>query len=141
MAPIVEQLQRIVVVDTRKEAEVKAIFPGAFPGAKLVAVREKPPAVVEETELVEVEAGDDDLRNDPSLDAGIRDQLQTWEPRLLELGWPARRLWGQFWPNLPERPRGLASVLQPGDRLVSADDKWIHFIRRNGTSGRLSEEG
>jgi hypothetical protein len=86
-------------------------------------------------------AGSGGPRNDSSLDAGIRDQLKVWGPRLIEIGWPPGRIWnGDFRPHSDGKPRGLASILQPGDRLVSADDQWIYFIKRDGTSAKFSRE-
>ena len=85
-------------------------------------------------------SNDDDPRNDSGLDAGIRDQLEVWQPRLMEVGWTAQRLWGRFRPHSDGKSLGLASILQPGDRIVCADDQWIHFIKRDGTSAKFPKE-
>ena len=55
---------------------------------------------------------------DPEIEAEL---TRIW-PLAEALGWSYERIWNvHFWPNTAEHPRGLASILQPGDDLQLGD--------------------
>jgi hypothetical protein len=63
---------------------------------------------------------------DHHLDAAIGAAILEIERKALSLGWEYERLWNpDFWPHNTERPRGLASVLSPGDELVEVTRDFI----------------
>ncbi len=51
----------------------------------------------------------------PLIPQGVRAMIEAIEPEARRLGWPAELLWNsEFW----DSPRGLASILDPDDRIV-----------------------
>jgi len=52
------------------------------------------------------------------IDIAVGSQICLIEDEALSLGWTLQRLWNsRFWPHTAKNPRGLASVLQPGDSI------------------------
>jgi hypothetical protein len=115
-----------------------------FPKAQLVGVREvngaAAVAVEPANEPEPAEAADP--RNDPRIDPTIRCEIERWEPQLIALGWALERIWNsEFWPHTAEQPRGLASVLQRGDRIRFADNHHAHIIKCDGSQQRFPKDG
>jgi hypothetical protein len=70
-----------------------------------------------------------DRRLDPSIESEIK--LIEWEA--LRLGWTRDRLWNsRFWPHSFDHPRGLASILEAGDRIVEVTSDYIAIRRGDG---------
>jgi len=68
-----------------------------------------------------------DLRIPPE----VADEIRRIETEAYRLGWRPERLWNRdFWPHTRDRPRGLASVLGPGDRITEIDSEHISIERR-----------
>ena len=120
--------------------QVKAVFPEA----KLVGVQQvngaATVAVEPSNEPEPAEAADP--RNDPRIDPSIHYELHNWERQLVALGWSLERIWnGDFWPQAADHPRGLASVLQRGDRIQFADNNFAHILKRDGSRQRFPKDG
>src|SRR6266849_5865671 len=72
----------------------------------------------EEDEIDRV-ARDDGWRPPTEIPPAIAAKIKCIEPRALALGWSPGRLWNfAFWPHRHDEPRGLASVINEGDRIV-----------------------
>jgi hypothetical protein len=53
------------------------------------------------------------------IDISVGAAILEIEDQALTLGWSWDRLWNpRFWPHSGEQPRGLASMLQPGDTIT-----------------------
>lgn len=56
---------------------------------------------------------------DAHIPAAVATEIRRIEAEALALGWRAERLWRRtFWPHTHLDPRGLASVIDAGDRLI-----------------------
>jgi hypothetical protein len=75
--------------------------------------------------------------DDPKIHVDVREEIERWEPQLRAMGWSEERIWRPFWPHSAEHPRGLASILGPGDRIRFCDPDFIWLIKRDGTEGKI----
>jgi hypothetical protein len=101
-----------------------------------------PPA--ENSDQVDVAGGDDvqhypdnNLRDVPeesgSIDPGIAAQIQMNEAFALRAGWTHDLLWNsQFW----AKPRGLAAVMDRGDRIAVIDPSYIEIEKADTARSR-----
>jgi hypothetical protein len=61
-------------------------------------------------------------RDDPQLNEQVRFEIERWWPQMRLMNWSEERIWRRtFWPHIAEHPRGLASVLEPGDQIRFVD--------------------
>ena len=66
-----------------------------------------------------------DSRN-PIIGSSVRAKLEAIEVEARAKGWPAELLWNSnFW----DRPRGLASLLDPGDEIGSVTADYIEILK------------
>jgi hypothetical protein len=80
-------------------------------------------------------------RDDPQIPVQVHEEILRWEPQLRIMGWSQERIWRQtFWPHTAEHPRGLASVLEPGDQIRFVDRDWVHIHKRDGLYQRFRKE-
>jgi hypothetical protein len=81
-------------------------------------------------------------RDRPKIHVDLREELERWEPQLRALGWSVDRIWRRsFWPHSTDHPRGLASILDVGDRILFADEAHVWLMRRDGTQQKLPRDG
>lgn len=67
-------------------------------------------------------------------------EISRIEALALSLGWRRDRLWsGEFWPS-SEQPRGLPSILEPGDRLVEVESAFMTIEKHDGKRLRFRRE-
>jgi hypothetical protein len=72
------------------------------------------------------------------IDATIGAAILEIEPLALALGWTYERLWNpHFWPHSAEHPRGLASVMSPGDELAEVTRDFIVIHETDGQCQRF----
>jgi hypothetical protein len=75
-----------------------------------------------------------ELPDDPAqreIDPGIVAEIERIEGQALALGWSRERLWNSnFW---HPRPRGLAAVMDAGDRIVEVTGDYIAIERPQAT--------
>jgi hypothetical protein len=65
-------------------------------------------------------------------------EIARIESEALRLGWRRERLWNaSFWPNSTAQPRGLASVLDPGDRIAEVTSEFALIEKSNSRGDRL----
>jgi hypothetical protein len=82
-----------------------------------------------------------DWRDDPQIPVQVHEEILRWEPQLRIMGWIQERIWRRtFWPHTAEHPRGLASVLEPGDQIRFVDCDWVHIHKRDGSYQRFGKE-
>jgi TubC N-terminal docking domain len=68
----------------------------------------------------------------------IASQIKRIESQAFALGWRSERLWNfQFWPDRGGQPRGLASVMDPGDRVVEITREFVLIEKSNSRRDRL----
>lgn len=71
------------------------------------------------------------------IDTTIGAAILEIEHKALAAGWTYERLWNpNFWPHSAEHPRGLASVLSPGDAL-EVTREFIVIHKRDGQDQRF----
>jgi hypothetical protein len=59
----------------------------------------------------------------------VRVELERIWPDARRLGWCRERIWNpSFWPHSIAEPRGLASILQPGDVITEVSETWITIL-------------
>jgi hypothetical protein len=69
--------------------------------------------------------------------AAIASEIRRIESQALVLGWHRERLWNhRFWPHRAGKPRGLASVLDPGDRIIEVTADFILIEKSNSLRDR-----
>jgi hypothetical protein len=122
--------------------QVKSVFPEA----RLIAVRDTSTAVATAVAVKEArdEPADDGKKEDPraAIDPAVCYELDNWERQLVAMDWPTERIWNHdFWPHRKKSPRGLASVLQRGDRIQFADNNFVHILKRDGSRQRFPKDG
>jgi|SRR5271155_3754172 len=65
-------------------------------------------------------------------------EIARIESEAVELGWSRERLWnGAFWPHSRKQPRGLASTLDPGDRIAEVTVDFMLIEKSNSHLDRL----
>jgi hypothetical protein len=70
-----------------------------------------------------------DLTTRPSIDPAVEAEIARIWPEAQRLGWPRERIWNpDYWPHTVERPRGLASVLEPGNTIIEVGDCHITIL-------------
>jgi hypothetical protein len=63
------------------------------------------------------------------IDHQVRAQLERIWPDAKCFGWSYERIWNpSFWPHGPAEPRGLASILQPGDVVSEVSETRITIL-------------
>jgi hypothetical protein len=68
----------------------------------------------------------------PRVAAEVAAEIRRIEADAYRLGWSRERLWNaDFWPHTRTDPRGLASVLSPGDRITEVNEQFILFVRHH----------
>jgi hypothetical protein len=78
------------------------------------------------------------LKEEHRIDAVIGAAILKIECEALTLGWTYERLWNpDFWPHSVEHPRGLASVLSPGDELGEITLDFIVIRKADGQQQRF----
>jgi hypothetical protein len=69
------------------------------------------------------------------MDPDVRAEISRIESEALGLGWPAERLWARlFW---PVEERGLASVLEPGDRIAEVTREFVLIEKSDSRRARV----
>jgi hypothetical protein len=69
-----------------------------------------------------------------TLDPAIRAEIERIEAEARRLGWPEWRLWcAEFWPG----PRGLAAVMDSGDKIDGLTAEFIAIVKPNGNRLRF----
>lgn len=59
-------------------------------------------------------------------------EISRIESEALAAGWSREELWNySFWPHTSEHQRGLAAVMEPGDRIVEVTPDWIAIEKSN----------
>ncbi|MGO9056098.1 MAG: hypothetical protein ACLQU2_01720 [Candidatus Binataceae bacterium] len=75
---------------------------------------------------------------DPHMPPEVQAEIQRIEPAAAALGWRSGRLWSRsYWPNTSRHPRGLASLLDLGDRLVEVAANYIVIEKADGNKQRF----
>jgi hypothetical protein len=103
---------------------------GALDSEEIERLRDEKPAII--AVLRGMCAIPDRAAPEPLYDQRIPREIAT-EIRRIEadayrLGWTRERLWNRdFWPHTRSNPRGLASVLSPGDRIVEVTEQFINL--------------
>jgi hypothetical protein len=70
--------------------------------------------------------------------SSVQSELERIWPDAEHLGWSYERIWNpDFWPHSPERPRGLASILQPGDVVADVAEDSITIITHRQQAQRF----
>ena len=124
-------------VDGRLQCTVDEVT-SIFPGARLMGVRE----IAEKSEAADEAPIARPAAKKQQIDIQVREELGRWWPQLRVMGWSEERIWSaEFWPHMPEHPRGLAGVLQPGDRILFADADVVHIVTRNGSTLKFRKQG
>jgi DNA adenine methylase len=76
---------------------------------------------------------DEVLTDAVTLDPAVEAKLTRIWPEAERLGWSHERIWNvHFWPNIAKHPRGLATVLQPGDSITEVTEACIIILARGG---------
>jgi hypothetical protein len=66
---------------------------------------------------------------DPRISPQVAAEIRRIETVAYRLGWRRERLWNRdFWPHTRTDPRGLASVLSPGDRIIEVNEQCIQLV-------------
>ncbi|MFZ0680771.1 hypothetical protein [Candidatus Binatus sp.] len=74
----------------------------------------------------------------PTIPAAIALEIKGIESQALALGWPRERLWSfAFWPHRGGEPRGLASVMDPGDDVIEVTADFMLIEKSNSRGERL----
>lgn len=61
--------------------------------------------------------------------SSVQSELERIWPDAKRLDWRYERIWNpNFWPHSSEHPRGLASILQPGDIVADVTEDSIRII-------------
>ncbi len=69
---------------------------------------------------------------EPRIPPEVADEIRRVEIEAYRLGWSRERLWNrEFWPHTRAHPRGLPSVLSPGDRIIEVNEQLILFVRHH----------
>ncbi len=90
-----------------------------------------------ENEVDRLAAGDG-WRPAAQIDPAIVSKIKRVEAEALRLGWNPARLWNfSFWPHTAKNPRGLASVMDPGDRVVEVTADCITIEKSTLRRSRL----
>lgn len=72
------------------------------------------------------------------VEPGVRSEIERIEVGALALGWPRERLWNlAFWPHRGGEPRGLASVMDPGDHVTEVTADFMLIEKSNSSRDRL----
>jgi hypothetical protein len=121
--------ERQVVVEPRPGgqlalAPVEALDPALI--AKVRAVKSELLKILSAHTLIDREKDEmdgvaraDDWQPSAKIPAAIATEIARIEVRAISLGWDRGRLWNfAFWPHRGNEPRGLASVMDSGDRVV-----------------------
>jgi hypothetical protein len=75
---------------------------------------------------------------DNRIDVTVGATILEVEEQALALGWNCERLWNScFWPHSVENPRGLASLLSPGDELSGVTGDFIVISKADGQQQRF----
>jgi hypothetical protein len=102
---------------------------GALQPSDLERLRSEKPAI---TELLRQKSTTTastgiDQRIPPEVVAEIR----RIEAEASRLGWSHERLWNaDFWPHTKARPRGLASILNPGDYVAEVSTDFLLIVQQ-----------
>jgi hypothetical protein len=81
-------------------------------------------------------------RDDPQIPVQVHEEILRSDPQLRIMGWSQERIWRRtFWPHIADHPRGLASVLEPGDQIRFVDRDWVHTHKHDGSYQRFPREG
>src|SRR5215813_6253062 len=122
---IVESAHEIGVILTAESGSILARPKDATPPELAEAIRKHKPELLAHFRAREAARWCEANR----IDADIAAELLRIEDDALRLGWPYERLWNpRFWPHDAGHPRGLASVLYPGDTIAEAGPAYITIV-------------
>jgi hypothetical protein len=104
---------------------------GALDRDEIERLRDAKPAII--AVLLVKSATPDQSAHDPLANQRVAPEvaaeIRCIEAEAYRLGWTVERLWNRdFWPHAKAHPRGLASVLGPGDRIVEVNAEFIRLV-------------
>jgi hypothetical protein len=72
------------------------------------------------------------------IEPAVRREIERIEVPALALGWRRERLWNfAFWPHRGGEPRGLASVMDPGDHVTEVTADFMLIEKSDSRRDRL----
>lgn len=68
----------------------------------------------------------------------VASEIRRIEVQALRLGWSSERLWNyRFWPDRGVEPRGLASMMDPGDHVIEVTADFMLIDKSDSRRDRL----
>jgi hypothetical protein len=104
---------------------------GSLASADLERLRSARSAIIEALSLKSATPGGLSVPRIAAVPPEVIAEITRIESEAHRLGWSHERLWNSdFWPHTPARPRGLASILSPGDRIAAVNRDFLQILQQ-----------